>query len=165
VSADQAASDESEVIDFAGVRFGPDEVVEMDGQQVMVRVAKQEIRRIDLRHGFYSAHPIVQVVAGLVLTCIGVLPAMHLVVWLGSGGTFHAVEAFLVAFVFLGPWLVYDAARRGPHLVVRTGAGQKRLILDKTVDPETLERFLTTVEGRFGYAIKRPSTEAARARD
>ena len=161
MSADETV-DESEAIDFAGIRFGPDDVVEMDGQQVLLRVAKPEIQRIALRQGFYSAHPIVQAVVGIVLTGIGVLPAMHLVVWLASGGTFHAIEAFIVAFVFLGPWLVYDAAKRGPHLDVRTAAGHKRLILDKTVDPETLERFLTTVEGRFGYQVERPPTEAAR---
>ena len=156
---------EPEVIDFAGVRFGADEVVEMDGQQVMVRVRKSEIERMALRHGFYSAHPILQVVVGIVLAGIGVLPTMHLIHWLANGGTFHTVEAFVVAFIFLGPWLVYDAAQRGPHLDVRTAAGRKRLILDRNVDPETLERFLTAVEERFGYQVERLSTEPARVRN
>ena len=157
------AADNPGAIEFAGVRFEPDRVIELDGAQVMVNVPRSDIRRIALRHGFYSAHPVIQVGAGIVLTAIGILPTMHLSHWLVQGGTFYGPEAFLVSFVFLGPWLVYDATKRGPHLDVQTTAGRRKLILDKkTVGPEQLDAFLAVVEDRLGYRIDRATDGAER---
>lgn len=148
-------SDALRLVECAGVRFGPDGVTEVDDEQVMVKVARGDLRRITLRHGFHSAHPVVQAVAGAVLTGIGLLPTWHLARWIGGGGTFYGVEAVLVGFVFLGPWLMLDATKRGPYLEVVTPGGTKKLVFERKADPGVIEQALAAAEQRFGYRIER----------
>ena len=108
----QAVAQDQQPIEFAGVRFGPDDVSELEDSRVMVKVPKAEITRIALREGFYSAHPVLQVIAGVVLSGIAVPPTWHLANWIIGGGTFVSIEAWLIAFMFIGPWLVYDALKQ-----------------------------------------------------
>jgi len=153
--ATQGVAHDQQPIEFAGVRFGLDDVSELEDGRVMVKVPKAQIRRIALREGFYSAHPVVQVIAGIVLSGIAVPPTWHLATWIVGGGTFVSIEAWLIAFMFIGPWLVYDALKRGRYLQVETVAGRKKLILDRRADARALEEFLAAVEQRLGYSIDR----------
>ena len=147
--------DTPQVVEFAGVRFGPDDVTEMDGEQVMVKVARRDIKSITLRHGFHSAHPLTQVVAGAVLTAIGLLPTWHFAYWLVRGGTFTTIEAVMMGFVFLGPWVMVDAMKRGPYLEVRTAAGSKKVVFDRKADREMLEQAVGAAEQLLGYDVER----------
>ena len=154
MSADVAAHS-PQVIEFAGVRFGPDDVVEVDGGQVMVTVARRDVQRMTLREGFHSAHPIMQVVAGAILTAVGLLPTWHFANWVLRGGTFVSIEAVLMGFMVIGPYLMIDALKRGPNLEVRTAAGTKKLALDRKVDRLLLEKCLAAAEELLGYSIER----------
>jgi hypothetical protein len=147
-------TDAPQVIELAGVRFTPDDVTELDGGQMMVKVPRRDIQGIVLRHGFHSAHPLLQVVAGAVLAAIGLLPTWHFTNWLLHGGTFITVEALLMGFVFIGPWLMVNAAKRGLYLEVRTEGGTRKLAFDGKLDPGQLETCLAAAEQLLGYSIE-----------
>jgi hypothetical protein len=149
------------VIELAGVRFTHEDVTELDGGQVMVKVLRRDVRRMALRHGFHSAHPILQILFGTVLTGIGLLPTWHFTNWVFHGGTFVSVEAVAMGFVFLGPWLMFNALRRGPYLEVRTEGGTKKLAFDVGADPRELETCLAAAEQLLGYSIERGATPLA----
>ena len=153
----KAESEAMPLVECAGVQFGPDAVTEVDDDQVMVRVGRGDVRGIALRRGFHSAHPVVQVLVGAALAVVGLVPTWHLAQWMVEGGTFFGVEAFLIAFVFLGPWLIFDGLKRGPYLEVRTGDGVKKLAFDRKADPGVIESALAAAEQRFGYRIERPA--------
>jgi hypothetical protein len=95
------------------------------------------------------------VAAGVVLTGIGLLPTFHFAYWVVRGGTFAWFEAVLMGFVFLGPWLMIDAMKRGPYLEVRTNEGTKKLAFDPNADREMLDKSLAAAEQLHGYRIER----------
>ena len=145
--------DNAQVVESAGIRFTPDEILEVDEGQVILRVAKGDVRRITLRNGWHSAHPFLQIAFGIILTAVGALPTYHFAHWLLRGGHFVVwVEGFLMSFILIGPWLVFDAFKRGPYLDVDTVAGRKRLVFDRSAEFTTLQRFVATA-GPLGYAV------------
>jgi hypothetical protein len=157
--------DAPQVIELAGVKFTPDDVTELDGGQVMVRVSRRDVRGMVLRHGFHSAHPLLQVLFGAVLAAIGLLPTWHFTNWLLHGGTFVSVEALLMGFVFLGPWLMFNALQRGPYLEVRTESGTRKLAFDGKLDPGQLDTCLAAAEQLLGYSIDRGAVTQIPARN
>ena len=60
-----------------------------------------------------------------------------------------------MAFVFLGPWLTFDAMKRGPYLEVRTAGGSKKLAFHRKADRGLLEKVLVAAEELHGYQIDR----------
>lgn len=146
---------QSRGLELGGIAFLPGEVVESGSDGVVVRVPRADVREIQFRHGYVSRHPVVQAVLSLAVAAVGALPTWHLAHWIVRGGLFITWEATVVPLVFVGPWLFIDAFKRGDYLDVKTPAGWKRLVFDRSVDRSAVDAFLSAVEVSMLYKINR----------
>jgi len=139
-----------------GIRCTDQNLCEIDSGKIMVVVAKQNIRRITLRHGFQALHPVLQTIAGCVLVAFGYFPILHLLNWMRHGGGIlaHAV-AWCLPVVVIGIALILSAFKRGYFLDIEQPNGNSRLAFRRRPDDQKLDEFLATVEHRYNLKISR----------
>ena len=63
-------------IECCGVRCTERELTEVEGGRVMVRVGRDDVQRVRLRHGIQAPHPLLQVGMGLALTALNSRPRL-----------------------------------------------------------------------------------------
>jgi len=115
---------------------------EIDDGSIAIRVPITEVKRVVLGYGFQSPHPILQMILGLVFICMGVFAALAFLNFLVQGGAFPKLGAGLIAFGFIGVWLVAKGINRGFYLDVISAQGRRRLGFDDEASPEKMRSFL-----------------------
>lgn len=98
------------IAQYGNICLTNDALCETDRAQVLVSVPRERIRSVTLRNGIKVAHPILQILMGLVLVAIGGLPVVHVFRWATTGGTFVILEAAAAPLAFLGVWQIASAA-------------------------------------------------------
>jgi hypothetical protein len=144
----------AEAVECGGVRCTATSLVEIDRQRVVVSVQRAVARRVTLQHGFQAPSPVLQIVLGAALAGVGYWPLRHTIRWFRYGGTFVSAEAGLLAFAFVGAWLMVSALRRGYFISVDTDQGRKRLFLRGAIPPGELEAFRLGVERLWGMNVR-----------
>ncbi len=144
----------SERFEYEGVRFGDEGVADVEGGRVGLYVPRAQIDRLTVRYGARSLHPILQLVMGLLLVGLGLLPAIHLVMWAVKGGTIHLLEVAMIVMLIIGVWLIIDAPRRGYLIDVAGSGGRKRLLFASGASKTGVEAFAGRARERFGYDVQ-----------
>lgn len=138
-----------------GVICEPERLTEIEAGRIMVLVDRKDIQHLRLRHGLVSPHPVLQLIAGAVLTALGYFPAAHFIDWFRHGGTFFEAEAYVVPFVIIGLWLGIGTFRRAYILDVATSAGRKRLAFSGSTELAEITRFLDAIEQHYALNVER----------
>lgn len=74
-------------LELAGIRFGSAAIAEIDSGRVMVEVKRADVTRMAICYGAQARHPLIQLIAGIVLVAIGIFPVWHVIRWVAHGGT------------------------------------------------------------------------------
>lgn len=132
-----------------------DALGETDRAQVLVSVPKKKIRSVTLRNGFKVAHPILQILMGLVLVAIGGLPVLHVFRWATTGGTFVILEAAAAPLAILGVWQIASAVVPGYFLQLQLDDASRKLAFGGGCIRPAIEAFLASVEHRWNISVDR----------
>src|SRR4051812_20145000 len=92
----ERAGTSTQAFECAGVRCADDRLREMDGDRIVVSVAREDVRSLAWHYGLRAPHPVMQVCFGLALASVGYVPLRFFLKWLAEGGTFFTAVAFLV---------------------------------------------------------------------
>ena len=114
----------------AGIQISPAGIKPMTGNLVTL-VNTEEITEIIVRYGFRSAHPVIQLALGAVLSLLPLYSVARMLFWSSEGGTLYDGEVLLLTSGIIGVWLLVDAFSRGYYLVVVTPRGKHRMALNK----------------------------------
>jgi hypothetical protein len=128
-----------------GIVFINDSICEIDDGLIAIRLPITEVKRVVLGYGFQSPHPLLQMILGLVFIGMGVFAALAFLNFLIQGGTFPRLGAGLIAFGFIGVWLLAKAVNRGFYLDVYSAQGRRRLGFDDEASPQKMKDFLPTL--------------------
>ncbi len=145
--------EEPDAIVLAGVRCTTDGIELWDGDRILKHVPRGELQKIELRHGFLSQHPIVQIALGGGIAWLGLGPAEEVLRWFREGGTMIDLLAWFVLLVPAGVWVIYDALRRGHYLSVRARKESLRFVLKGNPDDVRLAEFLDRARALLGPGI------------
>jgi len=125
-------------------------IAEYSGKSCVVFIRREDIQRFEMKFGFRAEHPLIQSIAGALLSCIGII-GLGL---LGIGG--FAYLRWELGFIFfggLGVWLLWEALRRGHYLSVVCNKETRKLVFDRIVSEAEIQAFLQNAS-RLGYLFK-----------
>lgn len=142
------------LVEYHGVRFWPGRVELIGVNTPVLTLHKEEILRITVGRGYQSERPLLQTVAGLLLLLI---PLGMLIDWatflqnriilVSSRGT-----AIAIVLTLLGLYLLLNALKRGPMLLVEMQNDRRKLPFHGSVQKGDLTNFLRNAI-QLGYAI------------
>lgn len=141
-------------VEYAGIRFSADAVCGIQGGRVYSVIPHAEVQRVVLHHGSVSAHPVIQLVVGLVLAAAGVPVLIHMVHWAQKGGTIVSPEALFMTFPAVGVILLFTALRRGHYLMIERQRGCTKLGFDSSAKLEQVRAFINEARLRARFPIE-----------
>lgn len=146
----QSNSTSPQLPDLGGIRCTRENLYELEGDRIMISVARNEVRRIELRYGVRAPHPILQLIAGAALFGVGIVGLGIFGVALQRGGRLAGTAALTIPFGVVGVGLVVGAFRRGYSLEVELLEGRKRMHFNAKVSPEQMKNFISAIERQWG---------------
>jgi len=140
-------------IEYNGVRFWPDRIELLGAGSPIASEKKENVRCITARHMFQAERPLLQLIIGGVLLSFLVALIYNVALWLLFGGKMYASTLYLMVIPGgLGGYLVWQALKRGPLLLVELDHSQRKFPFNQKVDQDTLVRFLNEAS-KMGYNI------------
>jgi len=145
---------QSESIEFSGVRVSSNYIQEFDDKKVRDSINRETISSIKLKNGIYSKHPLLQVLMGGGFTYIGYLFVKMLIEGYNNGGRIKFI--LLVAMLLtmpMGIWLILTSFRKGYYLKIKWDAGEKRFAFIKKPDFDKIKKFVVEMNSRFNCEV------------
>jgi hypothetical protein len=133
---------------YQNILLARDFVIEKGSTKIPI----QSIRKMSVEFGFLSKHPLIQLILGMIVSALGLLPIFHFFLVFQYGGKFKFIEALAVAFFVVGIYLVISCLRKGYFLSLETEFGNKRLVFGNKVRKDEVVDFIKTARN-FGYSI------------
>jgi len=145
-------SEPSDEVEYCGIRLAKAALCELEGSRSVVEIPRVDIRSITLCHGIAAERPVRTILLSAALIFWGAFFARDLVLWQLRGGTAYDFEAYGVALIPLGAWLIHYALRRRYLLEVTTDRSTRKLVFDAPADEHGTRQFAEAV----GRAMQRP---------
>jgi hypothetical protein len=142
-------------VGYLNVFMGAEGICEYDGGS-QIFVSRDDIRRIELAHGFASERPMTQFAVGIVFLAASAYMLSGVVSWLIYGSELPIMGRALLLPVFptlLGGWMVWTALRKRTYLSIETGKGRRKIILRGPVEMIALQDFLEQAGREHGYVV------------
>jgi len=155
---------EGESLEHGGIRFSADLLAELDRGHPIIRIPREDVRRIALLWGFQAPRPVVQAVLGIGLLLAGIYILVKIILELMAHGG-NVLGKLLIGLVIvglLGGWLFFEAFKRGYYLEVRTEKRVEKLRFDRRLSRDEIEEFIASVRSQMGWMIEIPSYEETR---
>jgi hypothetical protein len=144
-------SEKNNVLQYDSVVFTEQYAMEVQGSQVLVRVPRAEIQRIELVYDIGAERPFLTQFCGIVLLIISALPVFHFFSVIMNGGRFPLFFALATGFAVPGVWLVKLSVQKRWVALLDTHKGQRHLIFRTSNDEEAMESFISKVRSQFDY--------------
>ena len=129
------------------IAFSKKGVSEYSGERCVVFIPREEIQLIETKTGSRAENPLVQGIAGFLLSAVGLF-AIYMVI--KGGAMLLRWEAGFLVFGGVGVWLLWEALRQGRYLRVVCAKGDRKLIFHGTVNESELQEFSRNTT-RLGY--------------
>ena len=129
-------------------------IAEMDGQRRIVFVPLDEIRHVQICHGFTVEHPIRQFTFGLCCIFIGLVAIGLDLVWFEQGGigAWAMLPGGVIALLF-GLGVIGLGLRRKHYLRVVTNKDERKVLLHGPFDVRELLPLLESANEQWGYRV------------
>jgi hypothetical protein len=132
------------MVTLNNIEVRPTGICERDGKQLLAFVPREGITQLEIAHGFVSERPLLQAGFGGLLSFIGGLWSFHFLVGLMTDRPTGGRAGMAAIFLFsVGMLVLLSLLRRGPHLVVTTSKGTRKLHLRGWFDVSERDRFLS----------------------
>ncbi|MCA9163989.1 MAG: hypothetical protein KDA62_13465 [Planctomycetales bacterium] len=148
-------AESSTSIEYQQILISDSNVAELNSRRMVVlSVPRKDIETIELVKTFESKHPLIQIVFGVAILTVGLLPVPHIIDWVRHGGTLVDVEVLLLLLVAFGGVVIYTAVSRRPLLLIRTRRGRvHKLAFHGKASFEELRAFVDTANSRYNLGI------------
>jgi len=144
-------SKDAQHIQLECIRISDEGAAEMDGMRRLIFVPREEIQRIDLRHGSAAERPIITLVLGILLLGVALVALVLVAFALKNGRPFPTAFVTVTIFAWPGWWLLDLATRPRFFLHVQGRASSRKLVFHRTKDQRSIEEFLAIARSRFNY--------------
>ena len=114
-----------------GIYISNNELGRMDDERVVEKYNKEEIIEIKVKYGFQAEKPLVELVLGALMLCVGYFPIKYIINWIKEGGVLWDIQVFIILLFPLGAWLVYDALKKSNYILVSTKNIRRKIPLKK----------------------------------
>jgi hypothetical protein len=146
--------DRPKAIEYQQILITDQVIAELNSDRLaVVSVPRIEIEAIELVKASESKHPIMQVVFGLALVIVGLLPIPKIVDWTLHGGTLFDVQVSVLLMVPVGGVVIYTAIRRRLLLLVGTRRGVRKLAFQGKATLAELTDFVNAANSQFNCNI------------
>ncbi len=153
-------------IRLSSVEFSGASVSEIDGNQMMLSLPREQIASMTLERGIKSERPLVDILIGsaFILTGFYVYWPLLLSLWgkifLSPGSELapRIASSKLIVFglilVPVGVYLIFTALKKRYFLLIITTHGMKRkIVFDADISYTEIRSFIEQVRTRYGYQI------------
>ncbi len=137
-------------IEYLGVQWGPEGIALVQNGRKLLFIPKHSIRRIKIRKGFQSAHPLLQITLGVLILLTGIGFLLHLLLWFHRGGIAYDFEFMMLLCIPVGFWILYDGTKWGLYLEVELDSGKRRIMFQRSPSPDELTEVIRHA-ARLGY--------------
>jgi hypothetical protein len=147
MNAESSTSEKTERLAYLNITFSDKGVAEFSGKRCVVFIPRDEVQRIESKTGSRAERPLVQGIAGALLSGVGLLGLRMLFT---GGLAVWRWEAGFMVFGGVGVWLLWEALRKGPYLLATCSGGKRKLVFAGPVKEPELQEFLRNAT-RLGY--------------
>jgi hypothetical protein len=134
------------IIDTQGITL-------LSGQSKLLFVAKTDIQKITLKHGFQSERPIAQIIFGILIIGLGVYFFAHLILHTLVNRVMYVDDWLSILLLPLGGWFIVDGFRKRLYFDVALDHDRRKFPLGKNPDKGELQKFIK-LASQLGYSIE-----------
>lgn len=140
---------------FQNIRIDENGIAEISGSQAF-GVKASDIKKVVLKETYGLKNRITALVAGSIMSVIGLAGFLPFVKWIKNGGALMMDESFsLLIFLILGIWLIYNALTRFVVLNIYTAKDPRKLIFTKRTDSEKALDFVEKACKKHNYPFEK----------
>lgn len=142
-------------LNYLNVFMGTEGISELHGGS-RIFIPRQEIRKIELVHGYASERPRLQFIVGVAMLGAAIYMIAGIASFFAgdSGGPVMGKAILMPLFPgVLGIWMLLTALRKRTYLSVSTGKNARKIIFHGAVEVIALQDFLEEASRRYGYAV------------
>jgi hypothetical protein len=133
-----------------GIRITDAAIEELSGNSVAASVPRAEVLGLEIGYGRVGERPVATTLLALVIMGLGLVMARHLIQWLRYGGTAHDFEAYGIALIPLGGWMLRAVWRRSRLLFITTRRERRRFAFARGTTDEELVAFHARAQPLLG---------------
>ena len=133
------------------VRFCDEGVYELDGNQTMVFVPRNEIRDLQLVFATSAERQITVFIISIILLVISATPIVALINVFIFGGSFKIIFSLLLALSVPALFMLKSLKKRYVLLVTKR-TGKRKLVFQRCSDSNVIEAFILRSKRRHGFA-------------
>lgn len=138
-----------EPVSYLQIEISDRGMTELKDGRPAIFIPREKITRIELRYGSGAERPVLQGIAGGLLTLLGSIGVFSVIA--GNWGAFRWSVGF-VAFGALGVWLFWETILPRYYLQVVCERDRRKLLFKGVVQEAKLAEFLAQAAA-FGYGI------------
>jgi len=142
-----------DAINYLSVVIAHDAISEQDNNGTVVRIPREKIKGIEVKRGPGSERPLLQLVVGLAILMVGLLPLLHIYTWLVNGGPLSRTIVLAVTLIPIGIWALHDVLAKKYYLFVVQHDDIRKVVFRGNVEVDQLAAFLRKGSNDFGYPI------------
>jgi len=143
-----------EPLQVGNILITGDRLAELDEGRVGGGVSRADVREGEIVVARICKRPYLLSLISLAMIVLGSYTARGVIVWWQHGGRHYMDLIMMVLLVPGGVWLLWEAWRRGPMIVLRTGNGTVRLEFKGPAGEQGLAT-LQSAAGERGFELRR----------
>lgn len=155
---------------LSSVEISADTIKEIDGNQLMLSLSREQISSMTLQRGIKSERPIVDVVIGLVFISLGIYIFLPMLLyWLSflrqdSSMTPRDSPSRFIAMglvtIPIGIYIISTAFQKRYFLLIGTTNGaERKIVFDSDLSYSEIRSFTAQAQTAFGYHISATTHE------
>lgn len=132
--------------------FDPQGMTLFSQQSKLLFVAKNDIQKITLKHGFQSERPIAEIVFGIFVIGLGFYFFVNFILEILVHRIIYLEELLSLFLLPIGIWFIVDGFRKRLYFEVALENDHRKFPLGKTPDKGELQKFIK-IASELGYSI------------
>src|SRR5262249_33530482 len=149
-----------EPVQIGTILIAHDRLVELDDSRIVVSIPRENFHNGKITVSRVCKQPYVLSLLALAMIWLGFLTARGVITWLLYGGTISGLAATMILLIPSGSWLLYEAWRRAPMILIQTSNGTVRLEFKGPRTQETVAALEQAAQER-GYILLRDANRLA----
>jgi len=140
-------------VQIGNIFIASDRLAELDDSRVVASVLYENFRSGQITAARICKRPYLLSLIGLAMVVLGCLTVRSVIIWSLYGGRHSLPAIMMILLVPGGIWLLYEAWRQAPMILVQTDKGAVRLEFKGVRSQETLEALQRAARER-GYPLR-----------